>query len=347
MKKLLLLSLLLAATCSQAQEVSKTFVNPLWKGADPWIVKHDGMYYTCRSVAGGIEVSQSRFMTRKETKRIVWRAPENAWNSFFIWAPEVHFVDGKWYIYYAAGKENKTPYIWQRAGVLECDTPLGDYRDRGMLYTGDDPRQEKDNVWGIDMTVFKHREKLYAVWSGWEKQRGTDATGQNLYIASMENPWTIGKRVLLSKPDQPWERGEHISLQEGPSALRHGDDLFIIYSTRGSWTVNYCLGQLRLRSPESDPLNPASWIKSGPVFSGDDRVLGVGHASFATSPDDTEYWIYYHSKTSRENGWKDRVARLQPFTFDNLGNPVFGHPAAPGAAIARPAGEYEREIKPE
>ena len=51
--------------------------------------------------------------------------------------------------------------------------------------------------------------------------------------------------------------------------------------------------------PDSDPLNPASWIKSGPVFTGNDRIHGVGHASFTTSPDGNEYWIYYHSKKIR------------------------------------------------
>lgn len=205
----------------------------------------------------------------------------------------------QWYIYYAAAPVPGSPFTGQRTGVLECDTPLGDYRDRGMLYTGDNPDGKTDNIWAIDMTIFEHRGELYAVWSGWERQRDTDATDQLLYIARMESPTRIGPRILLSRPDQPWEQGDHIALQEGPSALRHGDDLFIVYSTRGSWSRHYKLGQLRLRTPDSDPLNPASWIKSGPIFTGNDRIHGVGHASFTTSPDGNEYWIYYHSKKIR------------------------------------------------
>ena len=121
----------------------------------------------------------------------------------------------------------------------------------------------------------------------------------------------------------------HIALQEGPSALRHGDDLFIVYSTRGSWSRHYKLGQLRLRTPDSDPLNPASWIKSGPIFTGNDRIHGVGHASFTTSPDGNEYWIYYHSKKDTVHNW-GRDVRLQRFDFDATGNPRFGEPAEPG-----------------
>lgn len=349
-----ILLLVFCALCAHGQprqrgasqpNLSPTFTNPLGKGADPWIVKHDGMYYTCRSVGNGIEVTESRFLTRIERRRIVWRTPEEGWNRASVWAPELHHVDGKWYIYYAAGKNSGKPFVWQRTGVLACDTPLGDYRDMGQLYTGDDPRQQEDNVWAIDLTVFKHRGKLYGVWSGWEGNRPTDATQQNLYIAHMPTPTTIGPRVLLSVPDRPWQFGERFALEEGPTAILHDGNVFIIFSTRGSWTIHYRLGQLRLRDAEADPLDPASWIKSGPVFTGDEKnVYGVGHASFTTSPDDTEWWIYYHSKVDTIPGW-NRNLRLQKFTFDAQGNPDFGSAVLPGVVLDRPSGEYQRELE--
>ena len=314
-------------SCSAPQA---TFTNPLRDGADPWITKYDGRYYTCFKSGRGIAVTESDDMTRFERERVVWQpADSGAWNSFNIWAPELHRLRGKWYIYYAAAPVPGSPFTGQRTGVLECDTPLGDYRDCGMLYTGDNPDGKTDNIWAIDMTIFEHRGELYAVWSGWERQRDTDATDQLLYIARMESPTRIGPRILLSRPDQPWEQGDHISLQEGPSALRHGDDLFIVYSTRGSWSRHYKLGQLRLRTPDSDPLDPASWIKSGPVFTGNDHIHGGGHASFTTSPDGREHWIYYHSKKDTVHNW-GRDVRLQRFDFDAAGNPRFGQPAEPG-----------------
>ena len=73
--------------------------------------------------------------------------------------------------------------------------------------------------------------------------------------------------------------------------------------------------------PDSDPLNPASWIKSGPVFTGNDRIHGVGHASFTTSPDGNEYWIYYHSKKIRyTTGGRD--VRLQRSTSTPRATPL-------------------------
>ena len=216
--------------------------------------------------------------------------------------------------------------------------------------------QDPQNFWAIDMTVLTVEGKHYAVWSGWDDYyENAEPPMQWLYIAPMtfhkEKPYVrLGKRALLSSPELPFEMkvNEHISLLEGPSALYHGEDVFILYSCRGSWTVNYKMGQLRLKKG-CDPMEPASWIKKEePVFKGlyesDNAgylVGGVGHASFTTSPDDKEYWIHYHSMKSDGKGWTDRYAYLQKFTFDENGDPVFGVPADPAKPMARPSGEVK------
>lgn len=218
--------------------------------------------------------------------------------------------------------------------------------------------QDPDNCWAIDMTVLTVEGKHYAVWSGWDDYYvDSEAPMQWLYIAPMtfhkEKPYVrLGERALLSSPELPFEMkvDEHISLLEGPSALYHGDDVFILYSTRGSWTVNYKMGQLRLRKG-CDPMDPASWEKKEtPVFEGlyesDNAgylVGGVGHASFTTSPDGKEYWIHYHSMKPDGKGWSDRYAYMQKFTFDRNGDPVFGRPADPSVPMERPSGEVKLE----
>jgi GH43 family beta-xylosidase len=176
------------------------------------------------------------------------------------------------------------------------------------------------------------------VWSGWERNADTDKTAQQLYIAPMSNPWTIaGNRVLLSAPVEPWERGPELDLQEGPELLRHGDDVFIVYSTRDSWLKEYALGQLRLRDSTA-PMDPRSWEKSGPVFTGNARVFGVGHASFTTSADSAEHWIVYHTKDSATPGWK-RSVHMQRFSWSASGDPVFGDALAAGERVRSPSGE--------
>lgn len=59
-------------SCSAPQA---TFTNPLRDGADPWITKYDGRYYTCFKSGRGIAVTESDDMTRFERERVVWQPP--------------------------------------------------------------------------------------------------------------------------------------------------------------------------------------------------------------------------------------------------------------------------------
>lgn len=314
------------------------FTNPIADGADPWVFKKDGFYYYCGSGEGGIYVSKSEKLTDPGERVVVWRPEEGDWNQTNIWAPEIHFIEGKWYIYYAAGIAGP-PFIHQRSGVLESDDPFGPYEDKGMLYTGDDMVDPFTVKWAIDLTTHRMNGQRYAIWSGWEENDTTDKTKQHLYIATMSNPYTInGNRIKISSPEESWETGGPLDLNEGPQILKKDGKVFIIYSTRESWMIEYRLGQLSLSDTLLDPLDPDIWEKSGPVFQGTDKVLGAGHASFTTSPDGKEDWIFYHSKKTTEPGW-DRDIRIQEFGWKPDGSPDFGQPVAAGEPLALPSGE--------
>jgi GH43 family beta-xylosidase len=317
-----------------------TFTNPLGTGADPWVVRRGDAYYFAESRNNAIWVHKTGWLTTITSGGVaVWTPPATGWNQTNIWAPELHFIDGHWYIYYAAGSSGP-PFIAQRAGVLQSvtDDPQGSYTDLGMLYTGDDVANQTTPVWAIDLTVHRINGQLYAVWSGWEQNASTDRTPQHLYIAAMSDPHTISSnRVKLSSPVESWEVGTELNLQEGPEFLEHAGQIFIIYSARESWLPDYRLGQLRLTNP-ADPMSPGSWVKSGPVFSGSGDAYGVGHASFTTSLDSTEDWIVYHTKVSPSPGW-DRVIRTQKFTWNADGSPNFGVPVPSSQVLPMPSGQ--------
>lgn len=320
-----------------------TFTNPITMGADPWVIRKDDAYFSIKSSNNRIWIATSATLTGALTATAVpvWTAPDTGWNRGNVWAPELHFIDGRWYIYYAAGKPG-APFTTQRAGVLESAGPgaFGAYTDRGMLYTGDSAGTGTGNRWAIDLTVAQIGDRRYAAWSGWAQNAATDKTAQQLYIAPMVNPRTIAtNRMMLSAPVESWERGPELDLEEGPEFLQHNGDVFVIYSTRDSWLKEYALGQLRLRPPPADPLNPASWVKSGPVFQGQEGVFGVGHASFTTSRDGSQDWIVYHSKRSATPGW-DRDIRAQRFTWSVTGAPVFGLPAG-NDKLSLPSGDCD------
>lgn len=319
-----------------------TFTNPVAYGQDPWVTRNDSSYYYIESRDGGLYISKSEVLTDlKDQQQRVWSTPEEGWNRSSLWAPELHFIDGKWYIYYAAGRSGP-PFIHQRSGVLQSvtDDPMGPYVEYGPLYTGDEISTRTNNLWSIDLTVLTHEGQRYAIWSGWKENRDTDHTPQHLYIARMENPWTIGSnRVKISSPTEPWERGSELAINEGPQVLKHNGITFVVYSASESWLPAYKLGMLRLTG--DDPMNPESWTKQGPVFQGTDEVHGTGHASFTISPDGSENWIIYHTKVNPEPGW-NRVVHMQPFSWKANGAPDFGAPVPAGTEIPKPSGQCFR-----
>ena len=130
---------------------------------------------------------------------------------------------------------------------------------------------------------------------------------------------------------------------EGPQVLRRNGDLFIVYSASGSWTPDYCLGLLHNKT--QDVLNPAAWIKHGPVFKKTDQVWGVGHCSFVKSLCQSEDWIIYNSKSSPRFGWEDREVHAKRFTWTSDGFPDFGTPLPRSHPVQPPLSPRPRSIR--
>ncbi|WP_226894657.1 family 43 glycosylhydrolase [Luteolibacter marinus] len=341
MLRTLLASLLLVSHLS-----ADPFVNPIAEGADPWVTKHGDQYIWCASEGNrGVSLWVSDRLTSLGTRHQVWTAPESGPYAKEVWAPELHFLDGRWHIYVAASDGNNANHL---AYVLSSrdDDPLGPYTLHGPLATGDGKDGKSPNIWAIDMTVLEHGGKRYALWSGWDAP-GTDR--QFLYIAPMKSPSELaGPRVLICRNDSHlWERTEEKpesrGLAEGPQVLQHDGRTFVTYSTAASWLPTYKLGLLELTG--SDPLDPAAWTKHPePVFQANGETFGVGHSCFVKSPDEREWWHVFHAKRSRDAGWQ-RAVFIQPFTFDAKGFPDFGRPVAPGSSLPRPSGEKTPEIQ--
>lgn len=316
---------------------SGTFKNPIVPvssgagSADPSVIFKDGYYYYVKSENDGlIQVAKAkRLQDIGIAPRVtVYTPPTGQMYSKELWAPEIQYLNDKWYIYFAADDGNNNNH---RMYVIE-----GDSQDAQGTYTMKGKIADATNKWAIDGTVLtKSDNSMYFVWSGWE---GDTNVSQNLYIAPMSNPWTIsGPRVLVSTPNQTWELvGAPPSINEGPEILMKDDKIFIVYSASGSWTDDYALGMLT--NTDGDVLNPASWTKSGPVFSKAPGAFGPGHNTFTKSPDGTEDWIVYHADLKSGGSWGNRTVRAQKFTWNQDGTPNFGTPVAYGALVQEPSG---------
>ena len=319
---------------------ANTFTNPLLtSGPDPWIIQKDTWYYYTHTLGNRVAIWKTSRVSqlKSSNQQTVWTAPPSGANSKNVWAPELHFMNNSWYIYYTAG--SSTDLGTQRLFVLEnsnADPLTSNWVEKGQIGNA------AENFFSIDGTILTHAGSDYFVWSG--QASASDKT-QRLYIARMSNPWTLATaRSLISSPEFAWEKsGEPPAVNEAPQVLKNpAGKVFLIYSASGCWTDDYALGMLTLKDG-GDPLVAADWIKSPtPVFSKNvsGSVYGPGHNSFFRSRDGKEDWILYHANSSSGQGCGDtRSPRMQQFTWNANGTPNFGSPVNMFTNISKPGGE--------
>jgi GH43 family beta-xylosidase len=277
-------------------------------GQDPWVVAHDGSLLLVQSSAGNRRIVIKRFrdldrMDRNE-ETVIWAPSGLSGRGRQLWAPELHEIDGRWYVYFAASDGQHANH---RMYALVATDPLGPYRALGPVC---DPVHD---VWAIDLTVFSHEGRLHAIWSGWEGPN--DGFPQNLYIAPMTNPWTIAaERQCLSRPQHGWEMSV-APVNEGPTVVRHPGTggLFVLYAADASWSQAYKTGILEWTG--GDVVDPASWHKRPSPFFTDG-----GHGCVVETSTGTH--LVYHRKISGDPGWADREIRCASVTWDAAGRPV-------------------------
>ncbi|MEU4835733.1 family 43 glycosylhydrolase [Streptosporangium sp. NPDC023615] len=315
------------------------YTNPLAaQRADPHIFRHtDGYYYFTATVP-----EYDRIVLRRATtvqglstapETVIWRKHTSGEMGAHIWAPEIHFINGKWYVYFAAGRADD---VWRiRMYVLESSAanPLtGSWTERGRITTPWD-------TFALDASTFVAGGVRYLTWA---QQEPGIATNSNLYIARMgANPWTItGPTTRLTVPTLAWEtRGYKVA--EGPAVIQRNGRLFLTYSASAT-DANYCLGMLTA-SASADPLNASSWTKSaGPVFASNASTgqYGPGHNSFTVSEDGQSDILVYHDRNYRDISGDplndpNRRTRVQKVHWRADGTPDFGIPVADGVTPVR------------
>ncbi|NGZ73781.1 glycoside hydrolase family 43 protein [Saccharibacillus alkalitolerans] len=315
-------------------DVSRMYANPLIEQrADPFVYKHDdGYYYFTASVPEYDRLELRRATTleglRDADPVVVWRKRESGPMSANIWAPELHRMDGKWYIYFAAAHTTETDegLFDHRMYVLEneSDNPLeGQWTEKGQIKTAWES-------FALDATSFEHLGKRYYVWA----QKDPNIPGNsNLYISEMENGWTLkGPQAMISTPEYDWEKIGFL-VNEGPAVLKRGGRIWMTFSASAT-DFNYCMGLL-YADEDADLLNPASWTKlPEPVFrtSEENGQYGPGHNSFTTG-EDGEDLLVYHARSYKEIVGDplydpNRHTRVKAFTWKEDGMPDFGVPTA-------------------
>ncbi len=270
--------------------------------ADPYVYRHtDGKYYFTASVPAydRIVLRQADHLADLPAaqEHTIWVAHESGPMSKHIWAPELHYIFGKWYIYFAGGEQED---IWKiRPYVLECqsDDPIaGPWIEKGKMQAAeDDPFSFR--AFSLDATVFQCNGVYYYVWA---EKVGVGQQISNLYIAKMKNGYSLDTvQVLLTTPDYDWER-YGFWVNEGPAVIKRNGKVYLTYSASDTG-INYCMGMLTA-DEDSDLLDPLSWKKERwPVLKTDlsKGVYGPGHNSFTKDENGADILVF-HARTEAE-----------------------------------------------
>lgn len=299
--------------------------------ADPYVYKHtDGRYYFTASVPEYdriiLRTGQNLQEIAAGKEKVLWMCHESGILSKHIWAPELHYIEGEWYIYFAAGEKQD---IWKiRPFVLKCtgqDPMRDEWIEAGQMQAADGDLFTFQDF-SLDMTVFLYEGNWYCVWA---EKVNIGKKISNLYIARMISPTQLETaQVLLTAPDYDWERVD-FWVNEGPAVIEHDGKLFLTYSTSATGT-SYCIGMLMI-DKGLNLLDPANWVKSKqPVMKTDEAkgIFGPGHNCFVKSKDGQSDIMVYHARMYDEiigdplydNG---RHAYYLTIKWDNNGMPVF------------------------
>lgn len=298
--------------------------------ADPYVYRHeDGAYYFTSSVPAydGIVIRKSDTLAglAQAEEVEVWHMHENGVMSHHIWAPEIHYINGAWYIYFAAGEAEA---VWNiRPYVLECkdaDPLTGTWTEKGKMGRADEDEFSFE-AFSLDATVFENKGKYYYVWA---EKVGVGKQISNLYIGEMESPYKLRTvQVLLTTPDYDWER-IGFWVNEGPAVIKKNGKIFLTYSASETG-VAYCMGMMTA-DEDSDLLDPLSWRKErNPVLQTKEEIgiYGPGHNSFTVDEEGNDILVY-HARTESEIVGNplynpNRHAMLMKVKWSEEGMPVF------------------------
>ncbi|PPK97628.1 GH43 family beta-xylosidase [Kineococcus xinjiangensis] len=324
------LALLTGATApasAQFIEINNVVVE---QRADPAVIKHsDGYYYMTASVPDYKRVELRRSTTLQglgsAATVTAFTAPSSGALSGWIWAPDVRFYDGAWYLYFSASPSS-SPY------------------DQRMYYVKNTSANPMTGTWSAPQRMYTHVESFMLDphsfelngqrYFTWAQKDPNSSDNSHVFIAKMSSPTTItGPATVIAKPTYAWER-EGYPVAEGPQVVVRNGKVFIAYSAAAT-DSRYKLGLLTA-STSADLLNPASWTKSAtPVFSTANGVYGPGHGSFTVAEDGKTDILVYHARDYADpypDALTDpnRHTRMQQLFWTEHGRPFFGQPMPNG-----------------
>ncbi|MDQ8205252.1 family 43 glycosylhydrolase [Pelagicoccus sp. SDUM812003] len=296
---------------------------------DPVMIREDGVYYLF-TTGPGVTVWSSPDMTHWSREAPVfptapdWAKKEVPGFNGHIWAPDISFHDGLYYLYYSISSfgKNESCIGVATAKTLDPDSPEFGWQDHGIVVQS---LPGVHNWNAIDGNLIHDQDgKPYLSWgSFWsglklaplaeDRTRLAVELDDAISIASRSSRWS---EQLGDQEGHPIEAGR--GAIEAPFIIRRGDHYYLFASTgyccRGlDSTYRVVVGRSEtIEGPYLDR-NGLSMMNGGGtlVLESDEDWNGVGHNG-VTRLDGVDYIVYHGYDASTESGLpKLRIDVLQ------------------------------------
>ena len=314
------IGVLSTASCKKNHVVSgndtlKTYKNPLGgitNIGDPYILKYNKQYYMyATSSSNGFKVWQSDNMIDWTLKGLALdkNNPANNWGNGNFWAPEVKYIDGKFYMTYSARLSNGKMKI----RIAACDSPLGPFTNWS------EPFLQDDDFSYIDADLLPDGKKVFMFFT---KDCSLNIINgkhvSQIYAVELNKDLKsfATQPVLATTPDQAWESPNNDWVwNEGSYAMKHDNTYYLMYSANVYNGQDYSVGY----ATAPNPLGPWTKYAGNPVLKKNIAigVSGPGHNCVTTSPDDKELFIVYHSHTFADKPSGNRNLCIDRMIFEN------------------------------
>ena len=265
--------------------------------ADPFVLKHEGQYYAYGT--GSASPEGRIFPVLHSTDLVHWQ--QHGWSLIppggdEFWAPEVAYQDGLFYMYYSAhGIDGKDHQL----RVATCASPLGPFQDIGRVLVPDQP-------FTIDAHPFQDRDGQWYLFYSQDFLTLDDPyrVGTGIVVDRMLDMVTLaGEPRVVIRPHADWQLFKAQRSMYGAvydwytiegAALRFHKDRYYCFFSGGAWEhdnygISYAVAD-HVLGPYHMPHGSQVLLRSVPG-----RVIGPGHNSFTTSPENDQEYIVYHA----------------------------------------------------
>jgi arabinan endo-1,5-alpha-L-arabinosidase len=324
-----------AAAPSQPSPVPAPSINAAMTGDlvpthDPVMIKEDGTFYVYGT---GTDKASGRHITARASRDLIhWTSQGGlfadipAWGRTAVpgtkdfWAPDVHYFNGEYYLYYALSTfgSNRSAIGLATSPTLDPTSPRYRWTDQGMVVQS----TEKDDFNAIDPNHFidrdgRHWLSLGSFWSGIKLFELDPKTGK------LRDPGA--KPISLARRLAPAGAAAPI---EAPYLFSHGGYYYLLasydYCCKGVNSTYYTVvGRSRdVRGPYLGEDGSRMMDGQGTVIlkadlQETDRFRGPGHSAFLS--DGGKDYIVYHAYDKEHGGAP--TLRIAPISWTADGWP--------------------------